>query len=91
MRTTITIDDGLLSALKRRSAETGSTVSRQIEDAVRVALSRRLEASAAGKFELITFGRGGRFSAQDIDKTSALVEAEDLERFAPGRRRLHEL
>jgi hypothetical protein len=36
-------------------------------------------------FELVTFGKGGRFSRHNIDKTSALLEADDLERFASGR------
>jgi len=32
-------------------------------------------------FELVTFGRGGNFSPYDVDKTSALLELDDLERF----------
>lgn len=31
-------------------------------------------------FELVTFGAGGRFSTQDVDKTSVLTEADDIER-----------
>jgi hypothetical protein len=30
----------------------------------------------------VTFGAGGRFSRQNIDKTAALLEAEDVDRFA---------
>lgn len=33
-------------------------------------------------FELVTFGAGGRFSRHDIDKTSALLEVDDVERYA---------
>jgi hypothetical protein len=36
-------------------------------------------------FELVTFGAGGRFSRENIDKTAALLEADDLERFASRR------
>jgi hypothetical protein len=30
----------------------------------------------------VTFGAGGRFSRQNIDKTSALLEVDDVGRFA---------
>ena len=32
-------------------------------------------------FELVTFGAGGRFSRHNIDKASALLEIDDLERY----------
>jgi len=38
MRTTITIDDHLLTAAKRRAAETHQTLSQVVEEAVRAAL-----------------------------------------------------
>ncbi len=80
MRTTITLDERLLGQLKRQAAESGAPVSRLIERAVR--LSIRTPVSAAGEepFELITFGAGGGFSRHNIDKASALLEAEDMER-----------
>jgi hypothetical protein len=85
MRTTITIDDRLLSEIKHRASETGSTVSRLIGDSLRLALDSPpsgLENRQA--FGLVTYGRGGQFSKFDLDKTSALLEAEDLERFRRG-------
>ncbi len=36
----------------------------------------------AEEFELVTWGRGGRFTRCDIDRISAFVEAEDVERYA---------
>jgi hypothetical protein len=42
-------------------------------------------ATRQDRFELVTFGAGGRFSARNIDRTSSLVEADDLERFAKRR------
>ncbi len=33
-------------------------------------------------FELVTFGAGGRFSTQNIDKISSPLEADDRDRFA---------
>jgi hypothetical protein len=38
-----------------------------------------------GGFELVTFGASGHFSERNIDKTSVLLEADDLERFARHR------
>jgi hypothetical protein len=82
MRTTITLDDRLADRLKRRAARSGVTVSRLIEDAVRVILNRPPRAEESpGAFKLVTFGRGGRFSRYNIDKTSGLIAAEDVERY----------
>ena len=83
MRTTITIDDDLLEDLKRRAAERGTTVSRLIEDSVRLAAARPRGADAK-EFELVTYGQGGRFTTLDVNRTSVLLEAEDVERY--GRR-----
>ena len=85
MRTTITLDDRLLNQLKRRAAESGTSVSKLVEQAVRLFVRTPRPAVTPESFELVTFGAGGRFSQQNIDKTSALLEAEDLERFASRR------
>lgn len=87
MRTTITIDDAVLDDLKQRAAQRGTTVSRLIEDSVRLALAKPSEppAGAPEEFELVTYGRGGRFTHLDVDRTSALLERDDLERYG-GRR-----
>lgn len=81
MRTTITLDDRLLARLKKRAAESGTSVSRLVEQAVRLFIRTPPAAKRHGRFELMTFGRGGRFSRQNIDKTSALLEADDMTRF----------
>lgn len=86
MRTTITIDDGLLAAIKRRAAETGSTVSRLIGDSLRLTMHDRIRDQKCESFELVTFGRGGRFSSHNLDKTSALLELDDVARFGQGER-----
>lgn len=82
MRTTITLDDRLLTQLKRRASKSGTSVSKLIEQAVRLLVRTPREAAAPKSFELVTFGAGGRFSRRNIDKTAALLEGEDLERFA---------
>lgn len=85
MRTTISVDDQLLERLKARAAKSGTTVSRLIERAIRLMLRTPPSATRQNRFELVTFGAGGRFSARNIDRTSSLVEADDLERFAKRR------
>lgn len=85
MRTTITVDERLLEQLKRRAAESGTSVSKVIEQAVRLFLRAPRASETREPFELVTFGAGGRFSPQNIDNTAALLETEDLERLASRR------
>ncbi len=89
MRTTVNIDEQLLQALKQRAAETDSSVSRVIESAVRLLLASRENAEPdRDEFELVTFGHGGRFSRFNVDKSSAFLAAEDLEKYGdrePGK------
>lgn len=82
MRTTITLDDRLLAQLKKRAAESGTSVSRLVEQAVRLLIRTPRAPRRQDRFELVTFGAGGRFSRRNIDKTSALLEADDVDRFA---------
>ena len=84
MRTTITIEDAILEQLKARAAREGTTVSRLIEDSVRLAALSQGQGDAGPAFELITFGEGGRFTSFDVDRVSALVEQDDIARH--GRR-----
>lgn len=85
MRTTITLDDRLLATLKKRASDTGTTVSKVIEQAVRLSLHAGPRRGRKHRFDLVTFGRGGRFTTRNIDKISALLEQEDLVRFRPRR------
>ncbi len=80
MRTTVTLDDRLLERLKKRAAESGTSVSRVVERAVRLLLQSHAPQQPE-HFDLVTFGEGGRFTPLNIDKTSALVEADDIDRF----------
>ena len=85
MRTTITLDDRLLDQLKRRASETGTSVSKLVEQAVRLFVRTPRSSASSESFELVTFGAGGRFSQLNIDKTSALIEADDRDRFGSFR------
>lgn len=84
MRTTISLDDKLLDQLKHRAAASGTTVSRLVEQAVRLFIRAPRARKQQDPFELVTFGRGGRFSRQNIDKTSRLIEDDDVRRYAGG-------
>lgn len=81
MRTTITLDDRLMAQLKERAAESGTSVSRIVEQAVRLFVRTPAVDAEAEPFELITSGAGGRFSRHNIDKVSALLEVDDLKRY----------
>ena len=82
MRTTITLDDRLFTQLKRRAAESGTSVSREVEEAVRLLMRMPAPEGDTEPFELITFGAGGRFSRHNVDKASTLLEIDDVERHA---------
>ena len=79
------MDDRLLTQLKKRASSSGTSVSRLIEQAIRLMMRTPPAAKRGKRFDLITFGAGGRFSRHNIDKTSALLEADDLDRFGPRR------
>ena len=84
MRTTITLDERLLHRLKKRAAESGTSVSRLIERAVRLLLQAPAP-ERRGHFDLVRFGEGGQFTSLNVDKTAALLESDDIERFAQQR------
>lgn len=86
MRTTITIDDKVFVELQRRAAVTGLPINRLIEDAVKRMIRWGSEVCPRESFRLVTFGRGGRFSSLDVNKTSALLEVDDVERFQTSER-----
>lgn len=82
MRTTITLDDRLFEKLKKRASESGTSVSRLIERGVQLVMRAPTRPKRKDGFELVTFGAGGHFSQRNIDKTSSLLEIDDLESFA---------
>jgi hypothetical protein len=80
MRTTVTLDDRLLERLKKRAAESGTSVNRVVERAVRLLLQAPAPQQPE-HFDLVTFGEGGRFTPLNIDKTAGIMEADDIDRF----------
>lgn len=84
MRTTITLDDHLVTRLKKRASESGSSVSALIERGVRLLLQTPPAKQRHG-FDLIAYGRGTRLAGRRAEKMSRLIEEADADQFA-GRR-----
>jgi Arc/MetJ family transcription regulator len=73
MRTTITIDDGLLDEVRRLAAERRETVSKVIEDSVRESLLRRSDPTRK-PFRALTFSGGGLLPGVDLENNAALLD-----------------
>jgi hypothetical protein len=73
MRTTIRLDDGLLAQAKQIAAETGRTLTRVIEDALRQSFARR-HGPPPERPELPTFCGGGVLPGVDLDDTASLLD-----------------
>ena len=74
MRTTIHLPDDLLAEVKKLSAESHTTVTALIEDALRERLSRRRQKSRSKPLRLTTFGEGGLQPGVDLDDSAALLD-----------------
>lgn len=77
MRTTIRLPDDLLEAAKRHAVDTGRTLTKVIEDALRAALSRQESGPRADAVELPTFGTGGLRPGVDLDDSASLLDLMD--------------
>ena len=74
MRTTIRLDDQLLSEAKALAARTGRTLTQVIQDALQQALSQRGDAGSSEPLRLPTFqGRGVR-AGVDLDDSAGLLD-----------------
>ena len=75
MRTTISLDDDLLRTAKQRALEAHSTLSRLVENALRVALSApKTRGDASVVPRLRTFRGQGLRPGVDIDHSAALLD-----------------
>ncbi len=73
MRTTIRIADQLLRSAKRFAHETGQSLTKLIEDALRYTLARRTTKPAHKPVKLTTVSGRGLRSGVDIDDSAALL------------------
>jgi hypothetical protein len=83
MRATISIDEELWRAARERAAAEGVSLSAFIVRALREVLYRAPDAAEPPPFHLIVVGGGGPKEGIDLDKTSALLAAEDVATYRP--------
>lgn len=74
MRTTIRLDDELLTAVKQLANERGQTMTAVIEDALREVIARREQAGAKTAVALITVGGQGLQPGVDLDDSASLLD-----------------
>lgn len=88
MRTTLTLDDRLATALKKRAAETGKTFKQIVNETLRAGLERSGAAPAARPYRVKPVALGQARSDVDLDKALSLAgELEDAELAAKMERR----
>ena len=81
MRTTIRLDDNLLSAVKQYAHERGQTLTAVIENALRELLARRNNQVQRSRIILTTVGgKGLLHGGIDLDDSKALLEIMEQER-----------
>jgi hypothetical protein len=73
MRTTLDLDDELMREVKKKAAETGSTMTRLIEDAVRASLVEPPPASEPFRLRWVTVP-GEVLPGVDLDDRDRLYE-----------------
>jgi len=81
MRTTISLDDRIFEAVKRRAAAEGRSVSAFIAAVLDDAVKRDLRPDEVRPFRLVTVGDGGTYPGVDLDRPRELMVAEDEERY----------
>jgi hypothetical protein len=76
MRTTILLDVELAAQLRARARAKGQSLSAFLAEAGRAALKAD-PVEKKHTFELLTYGDSGTYPGIDLDKTNALLAAED--------------
>lgn len=74
MRTTVRLDDDLLSEAKQVAAETNRTLTAVIEDALRQHLSQRHQLTEREPVRLKTVDGNGPLPGVDLDDSASLLE-----------------
>jgi len=74
MRTTIYLPDDLLAEIKKLAADSHTTVTALIEDALRERLARRKKKPKLRAARLETYGKKGILPGVDLDDTAALLD-----------------
>ncbi len=74
MRTTVRLDDDLLTEVKRYAAERRKTFTAVLQQALREMLARRTELRARKPVRLPTFGGRGLQPGVDLNDSASLLE-----------------
>lgn len=77
MRTTVRLDAQLLAEARKFAFETGRTLTRLIEEALREKIARRPTRMPARKISLPSYGTGGLQPGVDLDDSAALLDHMD--------------
>ncbi len=77
MRTTIRLDDALLTEAKKKAVDSHRTLTAVIEDALRESLARKHRPAKRRHVRLPVAGRGGLQPGVDLDNTAALLDRMD--------------
>lgn len=80
MRTTIRLDDELLSMAKRHASEAGTTLTALIEESLRERLYRRADRGGSAEADTVrlrTCGGDGTLPGIDLDDGATLLDAMD--------------
>lgn len=77
MRTTVRLDDELMTEVKKLAARRGMTLTAVLDTALREMLARRRAAVPAAAPRLPSFGGRGLQPGVDLDDSAALLELMD--------------
>lgn len=78
MRTTLRLDDELMTEVKVYAARSGQTLTAVVEAALRQVIALQKQQEAHQPVEPITYGAGGLLSGVDIDDSAALLELMEV-------------
>lgn len=81
MRTTISLDDRIFEAVKRRAAAEGRSVSAYIARVLDDAIKKDATPAEERPFRLVAVGGGGPYAEIDLDRPRELMVAEDEEKY----------
>jgi hypothetical protein len=77
MRTTVRLDEHLLSQAKKLAVDTDRTLTQVIEDSLRMALAQRRAKKKAKPIKLHTSGSGGVQPGVDLSNNAAVQDLMD--------------
>ena len=74
MRTTVRLDEHLLSEAKKHAAESGKTLTAVLEQALRESLARRSVRAKPRRLRLKTYRGDGALAEVDLDDSASLLD-----------------